>query len=189
MAKTHPPRPAAADYIYQALVELMDKKPYDQITVTDIVKKAGVSRMTFYRHYRDKDDILIGRYRKRFSKNRENMTRESPREYWLRNIQQNDQEPLFALVIRAGLLDQAFGLTLDIAKTFYQTVYGLDMTDERSLLLVYQKLGALFGYLIYRRDRPGQMSPDALADHLAELMALDVPVPLAEDGGRQGDKK
>jgi AcrR family transcriptional regulator len=33
--------------------------PYDKITVSDITKKAGVARQTFYRNYASKDDIVM----------------------------------------------------------------------------------------------------------------------------------
>ena len=44
--------------LYTALLLLMEKKPYEDITITEIAKKAGVSRMSYYRLYKSKDDIL-----------------------------------------------------------------------------------------------------------------------------------
>jgi cytidylate kinase len=38
---------------------LMDEKPYNKITVSDIAVKAGVARPTFYRNYNDKDDVIF----------------------------------------------------------------------------------------------------------------------------------
>jgi AcrR family transcriptional regulator len=40
--------------IYTALVILIKQKPFDSITVTDIVKKAGVSRTAYYNNYNTK---------------------------------------------------------------------------------------------------------------------------------------
>ena len=48
----------AKECIVTALVELMKIREYDSITITDIAKKAGVSRMAYYRNYTSKDDIL-----------------------------------------------------------------------------------------------------------------------------------
>ncbi len=42
----------------QALIELLNKKEYDFITVKEICKKAGVNRSTFYLHYETIDDLL-----------------------------------------------------------------------------------------------------------------------------------
>ena len=44
--------------IGEAVFSLMDKKPYEEIRVSDIVKRAGVSRMTFYHYYEQKEDAL-----------------------------------------------------------------------------------------------------------------------------------
>ena len=42
----------------QALVRLMERKPFAQITITEIVQLAGVSRSSFYRNYQEKEDLL-----------------------------------------------------------------------------------------------------------------------------------
>ena len=41
-----------------ALLQLIVKKDYDSITVTELCRKAGVSRMAFYGNFQSKDDIL-----------------------------------------------------------------------------------------------------------------------------------
>jgi len=42
-----------------ALKNLMNKVPYDKISVTQIVSLSGYSRKTFYNHFLDKDDLLV----------------------------------------------------------------------------------------------------------------------------------
>lgn len=46
--------------IETALIQLLEEKSLDRITVTDIVKRAGVSRSAYYRNYCSKEDILNG---------------------------------------------------------------------------------------------------------------------------------
>ena len=46
------------DQIEQAFYDLMKEKDYTNITVTDIIKKAQVSRASFYRHFNSIGDIL-----------------------------------------------------------------------------------------------------------------------------------
>ncbi len=44
--------------LQDALIELTAEHGFDAITVGDITKRAGVNRVTFYRHYQDKYDML-----------------------------------------------------------------------------------------------------------------------------------
>lgn len=41
-----------------ALIYLMNEKPFEKITITELVKRSGVSRTAFYRNYHSKEDIL-----------------------------------------------------------------------------------------------------------------------------------
>ena len=41
-----------------ALTGLLKVRPYTKITVCDICEAAVVNRMTFYKHYMDKNDLL-----------------------------------------------------------------------------------------------------------------------------------
>ena len=47
------------DTLGDALVALMHEKPFDEITVQEVLDRAGVARSTFYIHYRDKDDLFL----------------------------------------------------------------------------------------------------------------------------------
>lgn len=42
----------------EALLAVMEHQPLEKITVNDIVTKCGVSRQTFYRHFKDKYDLV-----------------------------------------------------------------------------------------------------------------------------------
>lgn len=41
-----------------AMIQLLQEKAFDQITTTELVKVAQISRSGFYKHYRDKDDMI-----------------------------------------------------------------------------------------------------------------------------------
>src|ERR1044071_548362 len=47
------------DALGDALVALMHEKPFETITVQDVLDRAKVGRSTFYSHYSDKDDLLM----------------------------------------------------------------------------------------------------------------------------------
>ena len=56
------PDPRAArtrDRLGDALIQLLLAKPFDEITVREVLDRAGVSRSTFYEHYRDKNDLFL----------------------------------------------------------------------------------------------------------------------------------
>lgn len=46
-------------YIVQALFKLMSEYCYEKISVTDIAQKAGVGRATFYRYFKNKEDVIL----------------------------------------------------------------------------------------------------------------------------------
>jgi AcrR family transcriptional regulator len=47
------------DTLGDALLQLMEEQSFDSITVQQVLDRAGVSRSTFYAHYRDKDDLFL----------------------------------------------------------------------------------------------------------------------------------
>ncbi len=48
------------DRLGDALIELLLTKPFDSITVQEVLDHSRVSRSTFYEHYRDKNDLFLG---------------------------------------------------------------------------------------------------------------------------------
>ena len=44
--------------INEALADLLQEKPLDKITVTDVVNRADINRGTFYAHYKDIPDVV-----------------------------------------------------------------------------------------------------------------------------------
>ena len=45
--------------IYEALIDLMKEKTFEEIKVSDICNKALINRSTFYAHYEDKYELLV----------------------------------------------------------------------------------------------------------------------------------
>lgn len=58
MERKHPTNLFVRDCITKALFKLMKSKDYQDITVSALVRTAGVSRNSFYRNYQSIEDIL-----------------------------------------------------------------------------------------------------------------------------------
>ena len=59
MTRINPKNIVVKESITQALLILMENKDFEKITITDIVNKAGVVRMSFYRNYTSKEDVIL----------------------------------------------------------------------------------------------------------------------------------
>lgn len=59
------------NYLTTALLQLLEKNTYSSINVSQVVRRAGVSRMAFYRNFDSLDDVLFDHFsaiiRERFS--------------------------------------------------------------------------------------------------------------------------
>lgn len=56
---THTLAVKSQKWLVQALLSIIQKKPYEEITISELCKKAGLDRRTFYRNFKDKNDVLF----------------------------------------------------------------------------------------------------------------------------------
>ena len=57
----NPPRntnEVVIESITQAMAAMIVDRPFEEISITELVRRAGVSRNSFYRNFKDKDDVL-----------------------------------------------------------------------------------------------------------------------------------
>jgi len=52
-------KPSARERLAQAAFALFAERGYEQATIDDIAERAGLSRATFFRHYRSKEDVIF----------------------------------------------------------------------------------------------------------------------------------
>jgi hypothetical protein len=98
-----------------ALLALLKAKRYEDISVQDIIERADVARSTFYVHYTDKDDLLVGKwgvFASNLGHHADLMTHEEkdtqsmfPTRVWFQHIQA--QEPIFKIIARDSAMDLA----------------------------------------------------------------------------------
>ncbi len=44
------------------MAEMLHERPFDEITVRDLLARARIGRATFYEHFQDKDDLLLASF-------------------------------------------------------------------------------------------------------------------------------
>ena len=54
---------ATKQAVVEALMRLLNKKPLDDISISEFAKEAGISRMTFYRNYQVKEDVFLDHFK------------------------------------------------------------------------------------------------------------------------------
>ena len=98
-----------------ALLALLKAKRFEDISVQDIIERADVARSTFYVHYTDKDDLLVGKwgvFASNLGHHSELMAYEEKdtqsmfaTRVWFQHIQA--QEPIFKIIARDSAMDLA----------------------------------------------------------------------------------
>lgn len=66
-----------ASLMNQAFLLILDKKPYEYITVKEVCEKAGVNRSTFYLHYESMADLVCECFQSANEKMREKFDKEN----------------------------------------------------------------------------------------------------------------
>ncbi|MBQ3063212.1 MAG: TetR/AcrR family transcriptional regulator [Clostridia bacterium] len=162
----------AKECIVTALVELMKVRDYHTITITDIAKKAGVSRMAYYRNYTSKEDI----FKKYIDEVGEDIHRQIvgsrsstvPYEYFLALFEQLDKYSDLAIVAYRAHLGELI-LTALIKNMFITFPPKNDSAAER-----YHRFfiaGAFYNVFIEWLKGGLQESPAEMARFCAEMAA------------------
>lgn len=56
---THTLAVKSQGWFVQALFQLIQQKPFEKITISELCKKACLDRRTFYRNFKDKNDVML----------------------------------------------------------------------------------------------------------------------------------
>ena len=106
--------------LFKALNDLLLRKNIDKLSVTEIIKEAGVGRATFYRYFTDKYDLLNSSYRKILEKTLFQFTEGMPYEVSALNLYEvlRDNVKLFQNAIESSdvnsLKNYIFEVSLDL---------------------------------------------------------------------------
>src|ERR1700739_449643 len=160
------------DQLGYALIELIQEKPINDVTVQDVLDRAKVGRSTFYLHYRDKDDLLVSQLEmfletmsNVLSVRKEKSTRVAPGGEMFRAI--GNQNKLYRVLSDSGHLKEFF----DLAEGCFARGIERRLTESGRLTSIPQRAlaarasalsGSLLSLLRWWLDRGEKESPEAM---------------------------
>ncbi len=161
--------------IWEAFYELSAAIPFEKLSVERIIKEAGVSKATFYRHFRDKYDVLnynslaiaerlIGwqtckDWREFLLLMFREIERES--EYYRRAFKTSGQNAHSRF-----LYEYSFGI---VRECYLKTNGREELTKEEHCLIAHYCHGCVDSIADWLQD-PARMSGDAMADLFYRVM-------------------
>ena len=170
------------DALGDALVVLMQEKPFDTITVQDVLDRAHVSRSTFYLHYNDKDDLLMSDAEEFFeaismalSAHGDRSNRVFPVQEFFAHL--SDVQPFYKALVKSGKFQENMELARGhFARGIERRLAELPRAqtiprNERSAM-AFTHAGALLSLLTWWLDR-GMRETPAEMDALFHRMVWD----------------
>jgi AcrR family transcriptional regulator len=157
------PNAFARDYLYQALVQLMGRKTYSKITVTDIAARAGVSRTSFYQYYKDKDDILREHIDRSFQVFLTSLqTIDNQHDFWRAFVRQNLSDEIIRLMARAGRANLLFRCARDYAPSLIERYFHWNLEQHVGELALQYHTAGVAAIVAKALAQPGRYSDDEL---------------------------
>ena len=157
------------DALGDALVALMQEKPFETITVQDVLDRAQVSRSTFYSHYSDKDDLLMSDAEEFFesismalSVHGDKSDRVFPVQEFFMHL--SDVQSFFKALVKSGLYQENMELARGhfargIERRLSELPRGKSIPRNQLSAIAFTHAGALLSLLTWWLDRGMRESP------------------------------
>jgi AcrR family transcriptional regulator len=157
------------DALGDALVALMQEKPFDTITVQEVLDRANVSRSTFYSHYSDKDDLLMSDAEEFFeaismalSTHGDKSDRVFPVQEFFTHL--SDVQPFFKALVKSGKYQENMELARGhfargIERRLSELPHGQSIPSNQLPAIAFTHAGALLSLLTWWLDRGMRESP------------------------------
>jgi len=158
--------------IEKSMVTLLNVKSYDDISIKDICDESGISRGTFYQHYRDKDDFLFQYQKAMMKKGKRRLTQiqfEERRQFFEHalNFWINEGELLLLLLRDNGayIVQQAIkkNLQQNIEVRLVPIMNTQALTNKEKYFLIIFMSNAVFGVLQDWVQRGRKESPKEIS--------------------------
>jgi AcrR family transcriptional regulator len=161
--------------IFTALMILMEQKHFQDISITEITKKAGVSRMAFYRNYHIKEDILTVYMDEIFQEFSQKLLHHDPLAIY-ENLYAyfssfRKHKTLISNLIRSDLMTMLFERCIEYFNTLSQAIpCNTSYSAEEQHFWIQYIVGGLFNILLEWAKTGMQQSDDYMAKMASEFI-------------------
>ena len=147
----------------------MQEKPFETITVQDVLDRARISRSTFYTHYSDKDDLLMSDAEEFFeaismalSAHADKSDRVFPVQEFFSHL--SDVQPFYKALVKSGKFQENMELARGhfargIERRLAELPRAKSMAPEERSAIAFTHAGALLSLLTWWLDRGMRESP------------------------------
>lgn len=161
--------------VINAFFDLLAEKPASQVTPTDIIKKSGVARTTYYRNFFHQEDIVecyLNELRETSVPVLDNpLSYESAREGFTATLRAlRSEKRQFLLLYRGGFSQSLQAFLLD---SMFDVAGDMPMTDP-AIYRLYFVTGAMYNLLIAWFERDTKETPEELATIAANYLRFGV---------------
>lgn len=157
-----------------ALVELMRETPFEEITVQEVLDRAGVSRATFYTHCSDKNDLLLGDVDDFWEMSATLLSRRKEASYRIAPVREllahvAGEQKLHAAMLASGKLRDVIELgeahfVRGIERRFRELPNVPQISPQQRSLLAHMFASALFATLTWWLQHGGKISAAEVDD-------------------------
>ena len=167
--------------LMDALLTVMERYDYREITVTQLAQEAGLSRKTFYRLFSHKDEILSLLFEKLFGECFSRIKAMDLHHYW--DVVQvyfdfwEERKDLLFLLQKNGLLPRVFERSYQYAIQVFTFVRSEELADALSLPLPYllaYSVGGMQSMLLKWVERGMEVPSSALIAALKTGLTSDL---------------
>lgn len=160
------------DALGDALIALMQEKPFETITVQEVLDRAHVSRSTFYTHYSDKDDLLMSDAEEFFealsmalSTHSEKSDRVFPVREFFAHL--SDVQPFFKALVKSGKFQENMELARGhfargIERRLSELPRGQSIPRKEVPAIAFAQAGALLSLVTWWIDRGMREAPEEM---------------------------